>query len=52
MTVCIAAICDGGQKIVVAADRMFTFQVPQNLEFQTSKKKIEVIGRHRSTFVR
>jgi 20S proteasome alpha/beta subunit len=44
VTVCIAAICDGGQKVVVAADRMFTFQAPQNLEFQTPEKKIEGIG--------
>lgn len=43
MTVCIAAICDGGQKVVVGADRMFTFQAPQNLEFQTPEKKIEGI---------
>jgi hypothetical protein len=35
MTVCIAAICDRGQKVVVAADRMFTFQAPLNIEFQT-----------------
>jgi hypothetical protein len=44
VTVCIAAICDRGQKVVVAADRMFTFQAPQNLEFQTPEKKIEGIG--------
>lgn len=44
MTVCIAAICDGGRKIVVAADRMFTFQAPLNVEFETSEKKIEQVG--------
>ncbi len=44
MTVCIAAICDHGQKVVVAADRMFTFQAPQNLQFQTPEKKIESLG--------
>jgi hypothetical protein len=44
VTVCIAAICEGARKVVVAADRMFTFQAPQNLEFQTPEKKIEGIG--------
>jgi 20S proteasome alpha/beta subunit len=44
MTVCIAAICDCGHKVVVAADRMFTFPAPLNIEFQTPEKKIEQIG--------
>jgi len=33
VTICIAAVCDGGQSIVVAADRMFTAGPPVNLEF-------------------
>lgn len=44
MTVCIAAVCEGGKKIVVAADRMFTAPPPLNLEFETSEKKIEVLA--------
>jgi hypothetical protein len=41
MTVCIAAVCDGGRHIVVAADRMFTVSAPVNLEFETAEQKIE-----------
>jgi hypothetical protein len=44
MTVCIAAICDNGQRIVVAADRMLTFMSPLNLEFETEEKKIEQLA--------
>ncbi len=44
MTVCIAAICDGGKAIVVAADRMFTAGPPINLEFETAEKKIEELS--------
>ena len=44
MTVCIAAICDGGKAIVVAADRMFTTPPPVNLEFETAEKKIEALS--------
>lgn len=44
MTVCIAAICDGGERIVVAADRMLTFMSPLNLEFETEEKKIEQLA--------
>jgi len=40
MTVCIAAICESGKKIVVAADRMLTFPSPTNLEFETAEQKI------------
>ena len=42
MTVCIAAICDEGKYIVVAADRMFTS--PLNIEFETVEQKIERIN--------
>src|SRR5260370_29131139 len=44
MTVCIAAICDGGRRIVVCADRMFTAGPPINLEFETAEKKIEKLS--------
>lgn len=44
MTVCIAAICDAGKAIVVAADRMFTAGPPVNLEFETAEKKIEALS--------
>ena len=44
MTVCIAAICDEGRRIVVAADRMFTSPPPVNVEFETSEKKIEQLS--------
>ena len=44
VTVCIAAVCENGKKIVVAADRMFTFPAPLNIEFQTPEKKIEQLG--------
>ncbi len=44
MTVCIAAVCNGGKAIVVAADRMFTAGPPVNLEFETAEKKIEALS--------
>jgi 20S proteasome alpha/beta subunit len=43
MTVCIAAICENGKYIVVAADRMFTSSL--NVEFETDERKIEVLGK-------
>jgi 20S proteasome alpha/beta subunit len=43
MTVCIAAICDDGKAIVVAADRMFT--TPGiSVEFETEEQKIEQLA--------
>jgi hypothetical protein len=44
MTVCIAAICDSGKRIVVAADRMFT-NPGLSVEFETEERKIEPIAR-------
>src|SRR5262249_34657327 len=44
MTVCIAAVCDGGKSVVVAADRMFTAPAPMSMEFETSERKIESLG--------
>lgn len=44
MTVCIAAVCEDGKKIVVAADRMFTAPPPVNLEFETAEQKIESLA--------
>lgn len=44
MTVCIATVCAGGTNIVVAADRMFTFNAPVSLEFETGEKKIDTIS--------
>jgi|SRR6267143_1710110 len=41
MTVCIAAICENGKNLVVAADRMFTMQAPLNLEFEPPISKVE-----------
>src|SRR5262249_1360358 len=43
MTVCIAAICDSGKAIVVAADRMFT-NPGLSLEFETAEQKIEQLA--------
>jgi 20S proteasome alpha/beta subunit len=43
MTVCIAAICESGKTIVVAADRMFT-NPALSTEFETDEQKIERIG--------
>ncbi len=43
MTVCIAAVCDSGKAIVVAADRMFT-NPGLSLEFETEEKKTEELG--------
>jgi 20S proteasome alpha/beta subunit len=40
MTVCIAAICDEGKSIVVAADRMMTFGAPMNLQAEGAVRKI------------
>jgi 20S proteasome alpha/beta subunit len=40
MTVCIAATCESGKAIVVAADRMFTYG-GLGVEFETDEKKIE-----------
>ena len=44
MTVCIAAICEGGNNIVIAADRMFTAGPPLNLEFEPPLSKIEKLA--------
>jgi len=44
MTVCIAAACESGKKIVIAADRMLTFPYPTNLEFETEETKIEELS--------
>lgn len=44
MTVCIAATCESAKKIVVAADRMLTFQPPTSLEFETEENKIEELS--------
>jgi 20S proteasome alpha/beta subunit len=43
MTICIAAICENGKNIVVAADRMFTS--PLNVEFETEEHKIEIVSK-------
>jgi hypothetical protein len=44
MTVCVAAVCSNGGNAVVAADRMFTFNAPVSLEFETGQKKIDTIS--------
>ncbi len=44
MTVCIAALCGGGEAIVVSSDRMITAGPPMNLEFEHDVKKIDVLG--------
>jgi hypothetical protein len=44
MTVCIAAVCESGKKIVVATDRMLTFTAPVNVEFETDEQKIEELA--------
>jgi hypothetical protein len=44
MTVCVAAIAESGQSIVVAADRMFTAPAPISVEFETEEQKIEVLS--------
>jgi 20S proteasome alpha/beta subunit len=44
MTVCIAATCDSGKHIVVAADKMVTAGHPMNLEFEPPLSKIEVLS--------
>jgi len=44
MTICIAAICEGGKDVVVAVDRMFTVGPPLNVEFEPPVSKIDRIG--------
>lgn len=44
MTVCIAASCEEGKHVVVAADRMFTVGPPLNVEFEPPLSKIEAMG--------
>jgi hypothetical protein len=44
MTVCIAASCEDGKHIVVAADQMFTVGPPLNVEFEPPISKIEAMG--------
>jgi len=44
MTVCIAAVCENGSKIVVASDRMFSAPAPLSLQFETDEKKIEILS--------
>lgn len=43
MTVCLAAICDGGKHVVVAADRMITASYPP-VEFEHDSPKLEKVG--------
>ncbi len=43
MTICISAACDNSQKLVVAADRMFTIGAPLNVEFEPPISKIETM---------
>jgi hypothetical protein len=43
MTVCIAAICNSGKAIAVAADRMFT-NPGLSVEFETAEQKIEQLA--------
>ena len=44
MTICIAAICENGEKIVTAADRMFTVNQPLNVQFEPQISKIEPLS--------
>jgi len=44
MTICIAAICESGKAIVVAADRMFTAPPPVTVEFETEEQKVEELA--------
>lgn len=44
MTICIAAACDEGKNLVVAADRMFTVGPPLNVEFEPPISKIETMS--------
>jgi hypothetical protein len=44
MTVCIAASCDSGRQVVVAADQMVTVGAPLNVEFEPPLSKIEQMG--------
>ncbi len=44
LTICIGAISEQGEKVVVAADRMFTAQFPLNVEFETAEQKIEKLA--------
>ena len=34
MTICIAALCDGGKSVVFASDHMLTSSRPLNVEFE------------------
>lgn len=44
MTICIAAVCEKGSAIVVAADQMFTLGPPLNVEFEPPISKVESVG--------
>ena len=44
MTVCIAAVCEGGKQLVVGADQMVTISAPLNVEFDPPLSKIESMG--------
>ena len=43
MTICIAAICQKGKKVVIASDRMLTIHVPAR-EFEHESSKMEIIA--------
>jgi len=43
MTVCIAALCDGGQSCVVASDREITVGFPMNIGFEHHERKIDEV---------
>jgi hypothetical protein len=44
MTICIAASCNDGKNLVLAADRMFTIGAPLNVEFEPPISKIEAMN--------
>ena len=46
MTICMAALCDNGNSVLVMADRMLTVTYPMEYQLESSERKIHILGDH------
>lgn len=46
MTICMAALCDSGNSVLLMADRMLTVTYPMEYQLESSERKIHILGDH------
>lgn len=46
MTICMAALCDKGESVILMADRMLTVSYPMEYQLESSEGKIHLLGEH------